>query len=80
MVFLARLIFGCRHGRTSWPQTSRATGKRVTTVACLECGARLLYDWKTMCRGPAVAQAVAVQPFAFRTLPAADPRSPSFGQ
>jgi len=41
---LASYVFGCRHARYSFPQTVR--GK--TTVACLECGKELRYDWQNM--------------------------------
>ena len=55
---LASWLFGCSHERTSFPITRRVSGKLVrcntrrteTYVVCLDCGARMSYDWTRMRR------------------------------
>lgn len=37
-------VFGCHHNRISFPLTV----DKQTTVSCLDCGTRFLYDWKNM--------------------------------
>ena len=51
---LANWLFGCSHRHTSFPMTWRAERgsephrKPETYVVCLECGARMAYDWTLM--------------------------------
>jgi len=54
---LIESVFGCRHGRYSFPITVRhssiqtevpAAAHTGTYVACLECGKELPYDWRQM--------------------------------
>jgi len=49
------LVFGCWHGRYSFPITVRSGSRRSqaaaltgTYVVCLDCGKELPYDWKEM--------------------------------
>jgi hypothetical protein len=48
------VLFGCTHGRTSFPITikkgvrSRAAFPTGTYVVCLDCGREMPYDWKQM--------------------------------
>ena len=48
------LLFGCRHGRCSFPITARTkqrTGAALVTgtyVVCLDCGKEFAYDWQNM--------------------------------
>jgi len=45
--FLLGLLGHCTHDRYSWPQTIKAgKDKGKTTVACLDCGKTLPYDWE----------------------------------
>lgn len=37
-------LFRCQHDRTSFPQTTNGQ----TTISCLQCGARLAYNWAEM--------------------------------
>lgn len=41
---MANLLFGCLHGKTTFPITLQAS----TYVVCLECGRHLRYDWSRM--------------------------------
>jgi len=48
-------MFGCRHGRYSFPITMRAgschaptPGRTGTYVVCLDCGREFGYDWQEM--------------------------------
>jgi hypothetical protein len=54
---LIEAVFGCRHGRYSFPITVRhssiqtevpAAAHTGTYVACLDCGRELPYDWRQM--------------------------------
>jgi hypothetical protein len=55
---LANWLFGCSHRRTGFPMTRRIdrgpgrynSRKTETYVVCLDCGARMTYDWKRMRR------------------------------
>jgi hypothetical protein len=42
---LVEWLFGCAHGRTTFPMTLPASG---TYIVCLECGRHFAYDWTTM--------------------------------
>jgi hypothetical protein len=44
LVGLANLLYGCLHGKTTFPITLQAS----TYVVCLECGRQLPYDWSKM--------------------------------
>lgn len=46
LVRAINVIFGCRHPRITWPRLDRATGLHY--VACLQCGARLQYNWQRL--------------------------------
>jgi hypothetical protein len=54
MMRLLRLLFGCSHGHTTWPQTPKRrpgipdSERRGTYVVCLDCNKSLAYDWKDM--------------------------------
>jgi hypothetical protein len=37
-------FFGCPHAHTTFPMTR----ERRTYVACLNCGAEIVYDWREM--------------------------------
>ena len=41
---LAELLLKCHHHKITWPHTDR----RGVYVACIECGARLTYNWREM--------------------------------
>ena len=44
-------LFGCSHGRTTFPITagsSSTNARRGTYVVCLDCGKELSYDWDRM--------------------------------
>jgi len=41
---LLSYLLRCRHHKTTWPHTDR----RGVYIACLECGARLTYNWREM--------------------------------
>lgn len=48
-------VFGCRHGRYSFPITARrgslrneAASLTGTYIVCLNCGREFPYDWKEM--------------------------------
>jgi len=49
---LAKFFGACRHRRYSWPHAVAVTVEgeelRVAYVACLSCGAELLYDLEEM--------------------------------
>lgn len=48
---MVSLIFGCSHGRTTFPLTPRAdrsTPAHATYVTCLDCGKEFKYDWDAM--------------------------------
>lgn len=47
MKSLIEFLFGCRHSRTSFPQTKVNLPKR-TYVVCLDCGREFVYDWANM--------------------------------
>jgi hypothetical protein len=54
-VTILDLLFGCRHQRVSFPQTSRraqrrsdAAGQTSTYIVCLDCGKEFPYDWNSM--------------------------------
>jgi hypothetical protein len=47
---LVRVFFGCRHSRTTFPQT----GAEGMVVACLDCGQQFTYDWDNMRIGEAL--------------------------
>jgi len=49
---LIRWLFGCRHRRTTFPQTLvRDDGVSVATyVVCLDCGRQFVYSWPEMRR------------------------------
>ncbi len=61
-------LFGCAHGKTSFPMTcivrcnSDATRRRATYVTCLECGAELSYDWEQMRIGKPIRDSQLRQP------------------
>jgi hypothetical protein len=53
---MLRAVFGCGHGRTTFPLTptsrrANAVGSAVITgayVVCLDCGKEFAYDWARM--------------------------------
>jgi len=52
---LSNLFFGCRHRRTSFPQSPVSRCKapqeepqEEMSVVCLDCGKRFHYDWEEM--------------------------------
>ncbi len=50
---LLEAVFGCSHGRYSFPRKTRASripAARLTGtyVACLDCGKEFAYDWNEM--------------------------------
>ena len=56
---LVAALFGCRHGRTTFPLTRAAAARPEATgtfVTCIECGQEFLYDWTTMRIGKAVTR------------------------
>lgn len=59
---LLNSIFGCSHGRTTFPitpsrrtQLSSGAGRQGTYVVCLDCGKEFDYNWKEMRVGNVVA-------------------------
>lgn len=52
MMFLYQFLFGCFHGKTTFPMTIRTWSggveQRRTYVACLNCGEELEYNWDKM--------------------------------
>jgi hypothetical protein len=42
---LLSILGRCTHRRHSWPQTIKIGDDKKTTVACLDCGKRVPYDW-----------------------------------
>jgi hypothetical protein len=56
LAFLLDALFGCRHGRKSFPLTPKAGAGPTseTYVTCLDCGKAFMYDWATMRIGEAV--------------------------
>lgn len=42
------LLFGCKHGNYTFPQTVRRNGKTETTVSCLTCGKTMPYDFEKL--------------------------------
>ena len=57
---LSNLLFGCRHRRTSFPQSPvspRGAQPEDMYVACLDCGKRFRYDWEQMRIGAPVGAA-----------------------
>jgi hypothetical protein len=54
-------LFACGHHRTSFPLTPRdSANRRVTYVACLDCGKEFSYNWKEMrIEGPLDAPAAS---------------------
>ena len=51
---LLNYLFGCSHKRTTFPLTHTAKSsnrRRITYVACLNCGAEFAYDWEHMRAG-----------------------------
>ena len=56
LIGLADWLFGCAHGRTTFPMTLRGSvsggglpgAQSETYMACLECGRHLAYDWTAM--------------------------------
>jgi hypothetical protein len=58
---LSNLLFGCRHRRTSFPQSRasrRGAPQEDMYVVCLNCGKRFHYDWEQMRIGPPVGATV----------------------
>ena len=48
---LLNYLFGCSHKRTTFPLTHTAkfgNRQRAPYIACLNCGAEFVYDWKRM--------------------------------
>jgi hypothetical protein len=48
---LLNYLFGCCHDKTTFPLTHTANlgnRQRTTYIACLNCGAEFVYDWKHM--------------------------------
>jgi len=48
---LVAVLFGCRHGRTTFPLTRTVGGRPLPGemyVTCLECGKEFRYDWDAM--------------------------------
>src|SRR5215470_13019618 len=48
---LCELFFGCRHRRTSFPQSPPGRSKVAQEemyVVCLDCGKQFHYDWERM--------------------------------
>jgi hypothetical protein len=48
---LLNYLFGCCHNKTTFPLTHTANlgnRQRTTYIACLNCGAEFVYDWKHM--------------------------------
>lgn len=43
---LLSLLFGCKHPRTTFPQTAK--GEARPHVTCLDCGRSWVYDWRGM--------------------------------
>jgi hypothetical protein len=41
------MILGCRHSKTTWPQTPVGVTRREH-VTCVECGREMRYDWDEM--------------------------------
>src|SRR5580765_6138494 len=54
-----KLLFGCRHERTTFPQSSKGDAKMH--VVCVDCGKEFAYDWKRMRIGKELPRAVPVQ-------------------
>lgn len=55
MLGFLQAMFGCWHGNTSFPRTTRpghrgpkAADLTGTYVVCLDCGREFPYDWSTM--------------------------------
>ena len=51
LVALLNYLFGCSHEKTTFPLTHTAkfcNQQRTTYIACLNCGAEFVYDWKHM--------------------------------
>jgi RNase P subunit RPR2 len=57
---LLNTLFGCSHGRITFPLTpsrkmATSTNRHGTYVVCLDCGQEFRYDWKEMRIGEPVA-------------------------
>ena len=68
---LLNYLFGCSHKRTTFPLTHTAkygNRRRTTYIACLNCGAEFVYDWKHMRVGLQLPTYASGRPLAWSAL------------